>query len=109
MLVVDNSCRRFVLDNNALRPEQLPLYISTYVACCRLFAHVRAESTLACACRDNALACLNELVTDALALVPECLAYMRQIKNPEVFRFCAIPQVRASTRGMVVCSVFSTI
>ncbi|CAM9496045.1 unnamed protein product [Ectocarpus sp. 12 AP-2014] len=45
--------------------------------------------------RDNALACLNELVTDALALVPDCLAYMRQIKDPEVFRFCAIPQVMA--------------
>jgi len=44
--------------------------------------------------RENALACLNELVTDALALVPDCLAYMRQIKHPEVFRFCAIPQVR---------------
>ena len=48
--------------------------------------------------RENALACLNELVTDALALVPDCLAYMRQIKHPEVFRFCAIPQVRASSR-----------
>ncbi|CAN0161598.1 unnamed protein product [Scytosiphon promiscuus] len=45
--------------------------------------------------RDNALACLNELVTDALALVPDCLAYMQQIKHPEVFRFCAIPQVMA--------------
>lgn len=48
--------------------------------------------------RDNALACLNELVTDALALVPDCLAYMRQIKHPEVFRFCAIPQVRVLSR-----------
>ncbi|CAM9097039.1 unnamed protein product [Hapterophycus canaliculatus] len=45
--------------------------------------------------RNNALACLNELVTDALALLPDCLAYMRQIKHPEVFRFCAIPQVMA--------------
>ncbi|CAM9145188.1 unnamed protein product, partial [Laminaria digitata] len=45
--------------------------------------------------RTNALACLNELVTDALALVPDCLDYMRQIKHPEVFRFCAIPQVMA--------------
>lgn len=45
--------------------------------------------------RTNALACLNELVTDALTLVPDCLDYMRQIKHPEVFRFCAIPQVMA--------------
>ncbi|CAM9390253.1 unnamed protein product [Ascophyllum nodosum] len=45
--------------------------------------------------RANALACLNELVTDALALIPDCLAYMRQLKHPEVFRFCAIPQVMA--------------
>lgn len=63
-----------------------------------LFPYLRSGSTLTCACSDNALACLNELVTDALALVPDCLAYMRQIKNPEVFRFCAIPQVGASTR-----------
>lgn len=45
--------------------------------------------------RSNALACLNELVTDALELIPECIAYMRTIKHPEVFRFCAIPQVRS--------------
>lgn len=59
------------------------------------------------ACRDNALACLNELVTDALTLVPECLAYMRQIKNPEVFRFCAIPQVTASSRWLDWGNFFS--
>lgn len=65
----------------------------------RLFVRSRAEPVVmrdACAIRTNALACLNELVTDALALVPDCLDYMRQIKHPEVFRFCAIPQVRAT-------------
>jgi len=38
---------------------------------------------------------LNELVCDALTLIPECLIYLRRIENPEVFRFCAIPQVMA--------------
>jgi len=42
-----------------------------------------------------ALRCLNEMVTDALALIPECLAYLRRLENPNVFRFCAIPQVMA--------------
>lgn len=39
--------------------------------------------------------CLNELVTDALELVPDCLAYMEKLRCSEVFRFCAIPQVMA--------------
>ena len=43
----------------------------------------------------GARACLNELVTDALTLVPDCLVYLRRLENPAVFRFCAIPQVMA--------------
>jgi farnesyl-diphosphate farnesyltransferase len=42
-----------------------------------------------------ALQCLNELVADALELVPDCLAYMSTLQCSEVFRFCAIPQVMA--------------
>jgi farnesyl-diphosphate farnesyltransferase len=41
------------------------------------------------------LQCLNELVTDALELVPDCLAYLSKLRCSEVFRFCAIPQVMA--------------
>ena len=41
------------------------------------------------------LNCLNELVTDALELVPDCLAYLSKLRCSEVFRFCAIPQVMA--------------
>ncbi len=42
-----------------------------------------------------ALHCLNELVTNALQCIPECLQYMELLKTEEVFRFCAIPQVMA--------------
>lgn len=42
-----------------------------------------------------AVACLNELVTDALRHGPSCLAYMDKLRDPHVFRFCAIPQVMA--------------
>ena len=45
--------------------------------------------------RVASLACLNELVTDALELVPDCLAYMSKLQCEEIFRFCAIPQVMA--------------
>jgi farnesyl-diphosphate farnesyltransferase len=38
---------------------------------------------------------LNELVTDALELAPDCLAYLAKLRRREVFRFCAIPQVMA--------------
>lgn len=45
--------------------------------------------------RVKSLECLNELVTDALELAPDCLTYMSKLKCAEVFRFCAIPQVMA--------------
>lgn len=45
--------------------------------------------------KKNALYCINELVTDALSLVPDCLAYLSKLQCAEVFRFCAIPQVMA--------------
>lgn len=45
--------------------------------------------------REKSLECLNELVTDALELAPDCLAYMSKLQCEEVFRFCAIPQVMA--------------
>lgn len=45
--------------------------------------------------RDAALHCVNDLVTDALELVPDCLTYLSILQCAEVFRFCAIPQVMA--------------
>jgi farnesyl-diphosphate farnesyltransferase len=45
--------------------------------------------------RELSLHCLNELVTDALELAPDCLAYMSKLQCAEIFRFCAIPQVMA--------------
>lgn len=41
------------------------------------------------------LNCLDELVTDALELAPDCLSYLSKLRCAEVFRFCAIPQVMA--------------
>jgi farnesyl-diphosphate farnesyltransferase len=38
---------------------------------------------------------LNDLITDALAHVPDCLTYMSRLRNQKVFNFCAIPQVMA--------------
>mmetsp|Transcript_12560 Transcript_12560/g.18769 ORF Transcript_12560/g.18769 Transcript_12560/m.18769 type:complete len:413 (+) Transcript_12560:62-1300(+) len=43
----------------------------------------------------KSVACLNDLVTNALAHIPDCLKYMRMIEDPMNFRFCAIPQVMA--------------
>ncbi|XP_041361513.1 squalene synthase-like isoform X2 [Gigantopelta aegis] len=45
--------------------------------------------------RKNALLCLNELITNALELVPDCIKYMSRLHNQSVFNFCAIPQVMA--------------
>lgn len=45
--------------------------------------------------KSRSLYCLNELITDALELVPDCLTYMDKLTCCEIFRFCAIPQVMA--------------
>ncbi|KAI9002370.1 isoprenoid synthase domain-containing protein [Gaertneriomyces semiglobifer] len=45
--------------------------------------------------RDKAVQCLNELIVDALELVPDCLEYMSLLTNRSVIRFCAIPQMMA--------------
>jgi farnesyl-diphosphate farnesyltransferase len=43
----------------------------------------------------EALACINEMVTNALVHVSNCILYLNMIRDPKVFRFCAIPQVMA--------------
>jgi farnesyl-diphosphate farnesyltransferase len=43
---------------------------------------------------EQAVACLNHLVTDALRHLPECFEYMTKLTSPSVLSFCAIPQVR---------------
>lgn len=44
---------------------------------------------------EKAMACLNHIITDALYHGPDCLAYLEQLKDPAVFKFCAIPQIMA--------------
>lgn len=41
----------------------------------------------------KAVQCLNEMVVNALLHVEDCFEYMKALKDPIVFRFCAIPQV----------------
>lgn len=43
----------------------------------------------------SALSCLNDMVCDALQLVPTCLDYLSALSDPKIFRFCAIPQMMA--------------
>ncbi|CAM9191606.1 unnamed protein product, partial [Ectocarpus fasciculatus] len=45
--------------------------------------------------RDQAVHCLNELVTNALECIPECLQYLELLRTDQVYRFCSIPQVMA--------------
>ncbi|KAJ3104974.1 Farnesyl-diphosphate farnesyltransferase [Phlyctochytrium bullatum] len=61
--------------------------------------HVPEGMDMACFAKPeylkNGLACLNDLCANALELVPDCLEYMSQLRNPSVIHFCAIPQVMA--------------
>ena len=45
--------------------------------------------------RDSAVSCMNHLITIALSHGVDSLEYMSMLKNVDVFRFCAIPQVMA--------------
>ncbi|GFR96200.1 squalene synthase-like [Elysia marginata] len=45
--------------------------------------------------QQEALACLNELITNALELIPSSLHFMSRLHNQSVFNFVAIPQVMA--------------
>ncbi|KAJ2809187.1 bifunctional farnesyl-diphosphate farnesyltransferase/squalene synthase [Coemansia guatemalensis] len=45
--------------------------------------------------RDKGMEALNEMCTNVLQHIPDVLEYLSQIKEPSVFRFCAIPQVMA--------------
>jgi len=44
---------------------------------------------------DQAVHCLNEMVTNAMVHIPDCIDYLKTIKDPAVFKFCAIPQAMA--------------
>ncbi|KAH6756110.1 squalene synthase 1 [Perilla frutescens var. hirtella] len=43
----------------------------------------------------KAVQCLNDMVTNALPHVEDCLKYMLALRDPAIFRFCAIPQIMA--------------
>ncbi|KAF9613406.1 hypothetical protein IFM89_008236 [Coptis chinensis] len=43
----------------------------------------------------QAVQCLNDMVTNALLHVEDCLKYMSALRDPSIFRFCAIPQIMA--------------
>lgn len=43
----------------------------------------------------KSVATINELSTYALGFAPDVLVYLGRLRHPDVFRFCAIPQVMA--------------
>jgi len=45
--------------------------------------------------REAALHCMNHLISNALEHGVDALEYLAKLKNVDVFRFCAIPQVMA--------------
>ncbi|WIA33097.1 hypothetical protein OEZ86_006251 [Tetradesmus obliquus] len=45
--------------------------------------------------RRQAVQCLNHLVCNALQHLPHCIKYMQGLRDRDVFRFCAIPQIMA--------------
>ncbi|CAM6115159.1 unnamed protein product [Calypogeia fissa] len=44
---------------------------------------------------EAAVKCLNDMITNALKHAPDSLQYMSALRDPAIFRFCAIPQIMA--------------
>lgn len=94
---LSNSMGLFLQKTNIVRDYHEDLHLGRrfwprevwgkYVSCFEMF-EVNPNSS-------NSLACLNELVCDALRHATDSLEYMQQLRNPAIFRFCAIPQVMA--------------
>ncbi|GJP46249.1 hypothetical protein CLOM_g5555, partial [Closterium sp. NIES-68] len=42
-----------------------------------------------------AVRCLNDMVTTALSHAPDCLCFLAQVHDAQIFRFWAIPQIMA--------------
>jgi len=43
----------------------------------------------------NAVYCLNDLITNAMEHLPDCVDYLAGLRDRNVFNFCAIPQIMA--------------
>lgn len=44
---------------------------------------------------EQAVACLNHMITDVLSSAQDSLSYLEMLKDPKVFHFCAVPQIMA--------------
>ncbi|CAN7032245.1 hypothetical protein HID58_029709 [Brassica napus] len=51
----------------------------------------------------KAVHCLNEMVTNALTHIEDCLNYMAALRDPSIFRFCAIPQQIMAIGTLALC------
>ncbi|KAJ1920314.1 bifunctional farnesyl-diphosphate farnesyltransferase/squalene synthase [Mycoemilia scoparia] len=52
--------------------------------------------------REKGMIVLNKMWANALTHIPDVLDYLSRIKNPTIFKFCAIPQVMAIAT-MAIC------
>ncbi|KAI8872052.1 farnesyl-diphosphate farnesyltransferase 1 [Ramicandelaber brevisporus] len=45
--------------------------------------------------KQRSMACLNHMCLNALQHIPDVITYLSKLKEPSVYRFCAIPQLMA--------------
>nr|GEV39470.1 squalene synthase [Tanacetum cinerariifolium] len=44
---------------------------------------------------EKALECLNDMVANTLIHIEDCLKYMSDLRDPAIYRFCALPHIMA--------------
>lgn len=69
-------------------PSELHMYDFCFIHCNILVQDLKEEDNSV-----KAVQCLNDMVTNALMHVEDCLLYMSNLRDLSIFRFCAIPQV----------------
>lgn len=69
-------------------PSELHMYNFCFIQCNILVQDLKEEVNSV-----KAVQCLNDMVTNALMHVEDCLLYMANLRDLSIFRFCAIPQV----------------
>lgn len=76
-----------LVDGRAFWPREI---WGKYTSDFKLFHHDTSP-----ALEFQAVACVSEMVLNALTHVHDCLGYLARIRDPSTFGFCAIPQVMA--------------
>tara|TARA_B110000908_G_C10211809_1_gene430634 strand:+ start:254 stop:1372 length:1119 start_codon:yes stop_codon:yes gene_type:complete len=95
--ILSNSMGLFLQKTNITRDYQEDIYADRFFWPEQIWRKYAEEKDFFVKNPENkiSLDCLNEMVLNAMANLPDTIEYMNKLENEQVFRFCAIPQIMA--------------